>query len=87
MTELEKVKAERDELARHLFRVMHDLHPVYSSTAGPHGGIGGRAMTQWCHVTNPHTSKHESIFYDADGAWREQFRRAEREGYSLLSGQ
>lgn len=84
--ELERVRAERDELARQLDRVLFDLHPVYPNTTGPYGGVGGQAMTPWCHVIRPYTEEHEQRRHEAEEALRAQFLRAEREGYDLRAG-
>lgn len=35
-------------LAAALALALHDAHPMYSSTAGWRGGIGGQAFTQGC---------------------------------------
>lgn len=60
------------DYAELLYKLYHELHPTYSSTSGPHGGIGGQAMTQWCHVTRPYTVEHEELILEIDnavGAW------------------
>lgn len=51
-----------------LYKLYYELHPTYSSTTGPHGGIGGQAMTQWCHVTQPYSIEHEKLISEIDGA-------------------
>ena len=51
--ELERVTAMADNLAAALILVLHDAHPVYASTTGWRGGIGGQAMTPSCSIIDP----------------------------------
>lgn len=48
-----ELAAEREKRAR-LVKALHvavvEMHPIYGSTTGPFGGIGGAAMTPWCHM-------------------------------------
>lgn len=74
---------ERDALVRALRNVLMALHPVYPSTAGPHGGIGGAAMTPWCHVNNPYTDEHNRLLTNAEDTLRAAYQNAEREGRTL----
>lgn len=71
-------------LAKSLYNVLYDLHPVYGSTAGPYGGIGGQAMTQWCHVKDPYNETHETMMYKAHGALRDAIEQGRLEGLEIL---
>jgi hypothetical protein len=42
-----------ERLAAALSLALHEGHPVYSSTAGWRGGIGGQAMTPGCAFIDP----------------------------------
>ena len=42
-----------DELAATVVLLAHDAHPVYGSTAGWRGGIGGQAITPTCAIIDP----------------------------------
>lgn len=42
-----------DELAATVVLLAHDAHPVYGSTAGWRGGIGGQAITPGCAIIDP----------------------------------
>lgn len=42
-----------DRLAAALALALHDAHPVYPSTAGWRGGIGGQALTTGCSIVDP----------------------------------
>lgn len=54
-----------------LYKLYIELHPVYSSTSGPYGGVGGQAMTQWCHVKDPRIQDDELLIQieQAVGRW------------------
>lgn len=48
-------RADLDALVCALDALLFDMHPVYGSTSGPYHGVGGAAMTTWCHVTDDRT--------------------------------
>jgi hypothetical protein len=48
-----KLKELADRLAGALFYALRDAHPIYSSTAGWRGGIGGQTITQGCSFNDP----------------------------------
>ena len=50
---LAEERAKAGDLAAALGLILHDAHPVYGSTAGWRGGIGGQAMTQGCSIIDP----------------------------------
>lgn len=41
-------------LAASLYAVLYNAHTVHSNTTGPHGGVGGQAITSHCHIIHPH---------------------------------
>lgn len=43
---------ERD-LAAALLAAIHGMHPIYGSTSGWHGGIGGQMSTRGCSFIDP----------------------------------
>lgn len=61
-----------------LFDAFVTLHPVYSNTTGPRGGIGGQAMTPYCAVINPYDAEQQDVYDRVDKVihdayrWREQ---------------
>lgn len=48
-----RVADHAERLAAALALAIYDAHPIYGSTAGWRGGIGGQAITQGCSFIDP----------------------------------
>lgn len=59
--DLVEVAKERDELLLALYALLRAAHPMYSSTATWHGGVGGQALTQGCSVKDPPPWHEEGV--------------------------
>lgn len=74
---------ERDALGKALYNVLYNLHRTYGSTAGPYGGIGGQAITTFCHVKDPYTDADQTMNDEADQVLRTWVRGKEERGEEL----
>ena len=72
-----------DELVGALDAALNGMHPVYSSTTGPYGGVGGQAMTQWCQRNSPSSVVWDEYVNRAEDVLRKHCQRLEREGRSI----
>ena len=64
---------EEEQLTLALYIVLVELHPMYGSTAGRYGGIGGQAITAHCSINYP--DRHDLKDYTARD-WAEGVLRA-----------
>lgn len=74
-------------LAKSLYDVLYELHPVHPNTAfhSPNG-IGGQAMTQCCHILDRNATNSElNLSDEAHNNLRDALRLAEQEGVYLLA--
>lgn len=81
--EMQEVEDRSRELARMLYAVTVSLHRMYGNTSGPHGGIGGSAITMWCHYNDPYTEVDDTMVEAIKSTMGREIKRAEREGWSL----
>lgn len=74
-----------EELVTALYVVKYELHPVYGSTAGRYGGIGGQAMTPHCALNYPdrHDLKDIEASDWADTVLRDSLNRLDGTPFDL----